>query len=174
MKTLIETLKNETKDLKISYLQKVEEWSKKNFDIMCERRRYDSEDWCRVLGVQPEVKNQGTSSEFIGFPKGFFNTRLSRTYDRMKTEASRISSKGLESYVQGELKKASEHYENSIIKLADRIVKKGLDLDRITLSTSFLDPNISTTITDGSKTVKAFTIIASGEVQRPHYRYLVK
>jgi hypothetical protein len=34
--------------------------------------------------------------------------------------------------------------------------------------------NIDMTLTDGEKTVKAFTIIAEGQIQRPHYRYLVK
>jgi hypothetical protein len=30
------------------------------------------------------------------------------------------------------------------------------------------------TLSDGEKVVKAFTIIAEGTIQRPHYRYLVK
>jgi len=34
--------------------------------------------------------------------------------------------------------------------------------------------NIETTLTDGEKMVRAYTIIAEGQVQRPHYRYLIK
>ena len=34
--------------------------------------------------------------------------------------------------------------------------------------------NIDTIISDGEKQVKAQTICAWGEIQRPHYRYLVK
>jgi len=49
-----------------------------------------------------------------------------------------------------------------------------LNVDNLQLSTSYLDPNISTKITDGKKTVNAWTIIASGPIQRPHYRYLIK
>lgn len=37
-----------------------------------------------------------------------------------------------------------------------------------------LGVNIETTITDGVKKVRAFTIVAEGEIQRPHYRYLIK
>ena len=66
------------------------------------------------------------------------------------------------------------HYNDSILKLALRIEKKELNQDKLELTTSHVDVNISTTITDGDKTVKAWTIIASGPVQRPHYRYLVK
>jgi hypothetical protein len=34
--------------------------------------------------------------------------------------------------------------------------------------------NINITLTDGDKTVRAYTIVAEGEIQKPHYRYLVK
>ena len=34
--------------------------------------------------------------------------------------------------------------------------------------------NIESIITDGTKTVRAWTIVAEGEIQRPHYRYLIK
>ena len=59
-------------------------------------------------------------------------------------------------------------------KLAFRIEQKGLNTDNLKLSSSHVGVNFETAITDGTKTVRAFTIIASGPVQRPHYRYLVK
>jgi hypothetical protein len=34
--------------------------------------------------------------------------------------------------------------------------------------------NFETTLSDGEKIVRAFTIVASGEIQKPHYRYLIK
>ena len=70
--------------------------------------------------------------------------------------------------------KAEQHYQASILKLADRIQKKGLVVDEIKVQTAHVGLNINTTLTDGQKTVRAFTIIAEGEIQRPHYRYLVK
>jgi hypothetical protein len=69
---------------------------------------------------------------------------------------------------------AIEHYEFSIEKLAERIIKKGLNQDNLKIVTSHIGVNIETTINDGNKTVRAFTIIAEGEIQKPHYRYLVK
>lgn len=66
------------------------------------------------------------------------------------------------------------HYEQSIEKLAFRIAQKGLNQESLTVTTSHIGVNIETTLTDGIKTVRAFTIIASGEIQKPHYRYLVK
>ena len=68
---------------------------------------------------------------------------------------------------------AISHYEDSIAKLAARIEAKGLNVSNLKVKTSHIGVNIETVLTDGSKTVKAFTIIAEGQVQRPHYRYLV-
>ena len=72
------------------------------------------------------------------------------------------------------VKAAQKHYTNSIAKLALRIEKKGLNQEKIEMTTGYVDVNITTTITDGEKVVRAWTIIAGGEVQKPHYRYLVK
>ena len=81
---------------------------------------------------------------------------------------------GVENFMLAEEKKAELHYEGSIVKLANRIEKKGLIIEKLVVETSHIGVNINTTLTDGEKTVRAFTIIASGEIQRPHYRYLVK
>ena len=62
----------------------------------------------------------------------------------------------------------------SIEKLAKRIEKKGLNQENIRTITSHVGVNIETTLTDGNKTVRAFTIIAQGTIQKPHYRYLIK
>jgi len=47
-------------------------------------------------------------------------------------------------------------------------------LSKLKVQTSHIDVNIDTTLTDGEKTIKAFTILAEGAIQRPHYRYLIK
>ena len=65
-------------------------------------------------------------------------------------------------------------HESSIEKLAYRIEKKELDQSKLKTKTSHIGVNIETVLTDGEKTVRAWTIIASGMIQRPHYRYLVK
>jgi hypothetical protein len=67
-----------------------------------------------------------------------------------------------------------KHYLNSIEKLAHRIKSYGLDECKLKLETTYIDQNISTLLTDGNKTIKAFTILAWGQIQKPHYRYLIK
>jgi hypothetical protein len=81
---------------------------------------------------------------------------------------------GIDKFIDKELKKAELHYESSLLKLAYKIELKKIDIHNMSVVTGHVGVNIDMTLTDGEKTVKAFTIIAEGQIQRPHYRYLVK
>jgi hypothetical protein len=129
---------------------------------------------CNYFGLTQEIYNEGRPSEFKSFPKGFYNSKQSREYSNLKDKLRKIIQIGVEEFMLGEDKKAILHYEGSIVKLANRIEKKDLNIDKLIVKTSHIGVNINTTLTDGEKTVNAFTIIASGEIQKPHYRYLVK
>jgi hypothetical protein len=138
------------------------------------RSGWDNLQWCNFFGLTQEVYNEGRPSEFKSFPKGFYNSKQSREYSNLKDKLRKIIQIGVEEFMLGEEKKAILHYEGSIVKLANRIEKKDLNIDKLIVKTSHIGVNINTTLTDGEKTVNAFTIIASGEIQKPHYRYLVK
>jgi hypothetical protein len=143
---LIEKLQNETKELKAAFLENTKEWAKAEY-----------------------VRLQDFANDF----ETNYNVNNERKYYSLPNCVT--SKKGTaEMFIDIQIKKASTHYTNSIEKLALRIEKKGLDLNKIKLSTTYLDPNISTIITDGKKTISAYTIIASGMIQKPHYRYLIK
>lgn len=174
MTTLIQKLTAETQILKIEFLEKTEKYAVERYNQALKQNKYTALDWCRVFGLTPEKHNEGRVSEFLGFPKNFYNSKLARTLDGIKNKNRRISSMKLEDFIEKEKKNAVLHYENSIIKLAARIEKKGLDLENVTMKTGRVGVNIETTITDGNKVVKAWTIVAQGEIQQPHYRYLVK
>lgn len=176
MKSLIEILKNETQSLKEQYLKKTEEWATNYFEICKKRSTWKEVDWCTYLGIKPELKNSRLSEsyQFYSFPTGFYNTKQAREYDRLKNEVRTIVEKGLKVYLEKQKGIAESHYEYSILKLAERIEKKGLNQKNLKVVTSHIGVNIETTLTDGVKTVRAWTIVAEGEVQRPHYRYLVK
>lgn len=143
---LIDKLKEETSQLRESYIEKTIQWAKKEYERLCEFAR----DYENNYDVSKERK-------YYSLPACVVN-----------------SAGTVNEYVDIEIKRAKRHYENSIEKLAKRIEKKGLDVDNLSFSTSYFDPNISTVITDGKREVNAYTIIAGGRVQKPHYRYLVK
>ena len=77
-------------------------------------------------------------------------------------------------FIEKSVKNAELHFESSLDKLISRIESKGLNMNNISIRHCKVYVNIEIVITDGVKTVRAFTIIAEGEIQRPHYRYLVK
>ncbi|MDD5648903.1 MAG: hypothetical protein PHF86_00555 [Candidatus Nanoarchaeia archaeon] len=174
MDTLIQILEKETQSLKNQFIEKTKDWSNKYFYI-CERRKnWKETDWCDYLGIKPEVKNAGTSIEFLGFPRGFYNTSKSRELIYWQNEIRSLLNMGLNNYIKKEEEKAIKRYKNSVIKLANRIENKHLNIEKLTVLTSHIGVNLEMTLTDGIKTIKAFTIIAEGVIQRPHYRYLIK
>ena len=148
MKTLIETLKKETETLKVQYLEMTEKWAAREFDYLRQ--------WAKDY-------NAGK----FGFGEA------SKKYYRLPYYIVNSNGK-VEQHVEKMVKQAIDHYQDSIKKLALRIEKKGLSQENLKTVTSHIGVNIETILTDGNKTVKAFTIIAEGEIQRPHYRYLIK
>lgn len=155
MANLINTLKKETETLRVQYLAMTEEYAANFFNhVKNEMVKYGSKEFRSVKESNP--------SEYYRLQK--------LVHGRYAT----IYFGGLEKFIGKEVKNAEMHYEDSIVKLADRIEKKELNQEKITVATSHIGVNINTTLTDGEKTVKAFTIIASGPIQRPHYRYLIK
>ena len=164
MQTLIKRLKEETKELKINYLKKTESWSKEQLQRNIERKNRQS----KLTFIDSTRASRRKAAEW--------QIVVSREeyYREEKFFWNSPSWYFTQEFISRTIKQAEEHYHNSIEKLAARIEKKGLNIDNLQLSTSYLDPNISTKITDGKKTVNAWTIIASGPIQRPHYRYLIK
>ena len=154
MDTLIEILKAQTQTLKSQYINKIKDWAEKEFDDISKA------DYVRF----DEVRNK------------YFKQKFGKT----KNEDNKINTNlnilnlGKDIFVNKQIKSAELHYESSILKLASRIMKKQLDTENLNVVTSHIGININTTITDGVKTVNAYTIVAEGEIQKPHYRYLVK
>ena len=174
MNNLINLLKEQTVSLKEQYVQKTIEWANKDYQRYVEMKKWNEEKWAKFLGVSTRIANPGTSMAFVTFHSGFYNTTASRDYSNLKNKIYSALSNGLEKHIAKAKRNAEMHYESSIIKLSERILKKGLNEENLKLTTSHIGVNIETTITDGVKTVRAFTIIAEGEIQCPHYRYLVK
>ena len=153
MKTLVETLKKETESLRIQYLELTEKWAKEQVIRNIERKNKYAEFGSKLIEIIGK-------NAYYQEQKYYYNTPIWHFQP--------------EQFVPKMLKEAELHYQNSIEKLAFRIEEKGLNQNNITIKTSHIGVNINTTLTDGNKIVKAFTIIASGPIQRPHYRYLIK
>ena len=129
--------------------------------------------------VYPYREDGKYINEQLGVDMGMYsvdNTGIMKLYvsDYYKVYHQTASFFNREKFVETSLNKAEDHYQSSIIKLAYRIVAKGLDINNLQFTNSHVGVNIDTIISDGEKQVKAQTICAWGLIQRPHYRYLVK
>jgi len=171
---LIDTLRKETESLKIQHLESTRKWVENGYNSAVTRSKWNEQTWCESFGLTPEVRNPGTKLEFYSFPKGFHNTTHSKKYKKMREEISSIMRIGFDQYLKKEIKKAENHYESSLQKLTSRIQLKGLNVENLKIISGTVGVNINITLTDGDKTVRAYTIVAEGEIQKPHYRYLVK
>lgn len=182
MSTIVETLTSLTTDFKADYLANVTAWASKRYDETVAFGSFDVQDWCKYFGIECKVvegerldRKTNTIVPTVNhcFPNGFHTSAASKEKAKRTDAAYAASNIGKEGFIAREVKAAEIHYSNSIVKLADAIAKKGMG-DDLTITSARVGVNFEATITDGRKTVRAFTIVAEGQIQRPHYRYLVK
>lgn len=174
----METLKNillaQTAEFKAAFMSKTQAYAEREFNRAMEITLWNNAQWCQFFGIEPRIGKDALGKEFFGFPSNFHNTRNARTHMRMLIQAAAIVRKGQVHYINKALESAEKHYIHSIEKLAFRIQSKDLNIESIVVTSGFQGMNFECTITDGIKKVRAFTIIAEGEIVRPHYRYLIK
>jgi len=167
---LLDMLREQTKDLKVLFIEKTKTYSQKVFENTGEILARSVFGWCKYFLIEPRGEGQ--------FPVGFYNTENAKRYYRILNEARSISSMGLENFTAKNVKEAELHYESSLLKLADRLQKKGLTDNNFKILEKSLDVNFELVLEhecDGKKIkTRCWTIIAEGVIQKPHYRYLVK
>lgn len=159
MKNLVSILTEETQSLKEQYIQFTEEWATKEFDRL--------KKWLSDY-------NEFTSKINFALADRSFRRELIKKQSILARIPNSVYKNDIESFVADQVENAKKHYTNSVLKLAARVEKKGLNEEKIKATTSHIGVNIDTTLTDGEKSVRAFTILAAGEINRPHYRYLIK
>ena len=67
METLVNILKEETKSLKIQFLEKTREYSINYYNKIQERKNWYEVEWCKFFGITPEIKNPNTNMEYLGY-----------------------------------------------------------------------------------------------------------
>ena len=79
----------------------------------------------------------------------------------------------LDQKINDEINKASKNFDSKTVKLYNRLVKKGIsEVKNININYTY--PDLEGHIESDNKKVSFYTILAYGEIQRPHYRYLIK
>jgi len=171
MNTLEQQLRIETQDLKELFLQKMEQSARNEFEYAKKVMERSVADWCKVFNLEPRLVYEGKYE----YPYGFYNTRNSKIlYDTTK-KYRLMYWDGLDKLIKTTLHKANLHYETSLQKLVTRLIEKGLTDNNFEIVSKKLGVNFELVIKyDNNKTVRCWTIIAEGDIQRAHYRYLIK
>lgn len=157
MKSLIELLTEQTQILKEEYLKRTEIYAIKQFAWAEKVSKWKHEQWVKAYPQDSQIGDV-----------------LSWEGKKTREKSYSIVTIGKEKYLAKQKKSADQHYTNSIIKLVARIEKKGLNKNKLKVKTATIGQNIETIISDEIMSVKAWTIIAGGPIQQPHFRYLVK
>ena len=148
---LVQALRTETEAIKNSYMAQISDWARQEFQNIV------------------KLKNDFQSSVFASR-----STEYYKAQKFLYSKGYSIIYSGIEKFVEKQVKEAGEHYESSILKLSAKIEKKALNIEKLEVKSGRVGVNFETTLTDGDKIVRAFTIVASGDIQKPHYRYLIK
>lgn len=178
MKNLITILRSETKTLEDQYISLMKEWATREYNNLSTMFEMTTYQVGETLGFEWEIPTEGHAKGNPVFKNingvSFYNSSESKELKKLQDKIFKAKYSSVIEFQDKAEKSAKQHYSNSIEKLAVRIEKKGLNENKLKSTTSHIGFNIETTLTDGEKTVRAFTIIASGVVQKPHYRYLIK
>lgn len=183
MKTIEQQLTKEFATFKVEYLKRVEDWTietQKYFQGI--QNEYNQLQYCK----NPKRVSKREFSSIFGY-----YTSTTKDFSEMSEEEVEIWNRketclsilrdckipfgwATEKLVQAQVEAASNWFDGSIVKLAVKIENKGINSNEMTISSSYIDRNLCTIISDGDKKVKAQTIFANGEIKRPHFRYLIK
>jgi hypothetical protein len=153
-------LNDNLKDFKKIYLDNVEKYLKKEFNSIS------------LLTEKTVIESRGYADH--QFAKGAMrHTKSSFAY---WNKISNIKHKGLDSYISKGILNAELNFEKSINKVVDKCKNKGLDIDSAKVIYYGIgnDGNPTFDVTDTKKSVYCKTIIAFGEIQIPHYRFLIQ
>jgi len=159
---IIEDLRIATQELKADYMVKTEETSARIHANAIES----------LPIVEANFESLNRELKATGDRYYYYNSRLIDLGAQVQ-KLREIARMTYGAFLASELQRAEMHYESSLIKLATRLVQKGI-VGNYTVKSGYVGVNFEVVITSETGTVRAWTILAWGDIVRPHYRYLIK
>jgi hypothetical protein len=167
--TIYNKLVESTVDIKEAYIKASIEYAERTW-------KFATEQLAKPKMKQPEARMEYSARK--GYHNVYINEEEGKLYERERArriEWHKDTMHPLEETLKREERSANEKYVNATRKLAERIQVKELNVGKMQIIRGKVSKgNLEVTITDGEKTVRAFTILAWGMIVRPHYRYLIK
>lgn len=177
-KSLVNVLLAKTTALHVAYIEYTKKWCVKRYISMGQFLEKTEEEHLNQYCIKFEHK----TASYLPEGKIYISPILKDQHDRRNyyhlqddlSKFRKIREEGYKKYQDKEVAAANRHYNDSICKLSDRLMKKGVDVKKMTIKTAQVGINIEITIECNGVITRAWTIVAEGEIQRAHYRYLVK
>lgn len=169
---LVDELFKHTSDLKAAFIEKTKEYAVERFADCEQKMKRTEAQWLKAFNIEYTVVNKYGNPNYHEY-----NHRLvaAQEMGRSKIISQEVVRMGLDKYKASKVKQAEEHYTESIMRLAKRLNDKGITANsKFTITSAKVGVNFECYIHHESGITKAWTIIASGPIQQPHYRYLVK
>lgn len=172
--SLVDILKAKTTDLKERYIQSVKDWAKRRFTTIENQIQWTEQKWYDYYNVKYTIVDE-RGKDVIKVDTQEYNKKgYFKVWDDLRAY-KKIVKLGFDTFEAKEIKSAERHYNDSITKLSDRLIKKGItDGSTMEIIKAWVGVNLEMTIKSGDIITRAWTIVAEGEIQRPHYRYLIK
>lgn len=177
---LTDQLFEHTKELKAEYILQTGIFAEKQFATFAPSLKRPIEDWYTEYGVKWERRqlNSGrVPNEKVEIlpARGEYNRTNIYSMQRKMQQLEKAIAGGVNKFVQEKKQDAEKHYEDSIKKLSYRIAQKGITENTIfEISSAQVGMNFECVIKHDGRVTRAFTILAWGPVNAPHYRYLIK
>lgn len=178
---LVAALKEHTKELKALYIDKTREFATSEFYRICKMNLRTMAEWYAAFEVSTEeCKDYKGEISIVPASREYHKKNLYRMRNA-KRDAYDIEKAGIDKHVSKKVQKAELHYISSIEKLAYRLEHKGLNINEdFKITSAHVAQNFECTIQFAkiadkyTKSVRAWTILAWGPINAPHYRYLIK
>jgi len=168
---LYKGLKRATKTFKKTYLERTKNYIVEHFNHVIDTHKdFDNKKWLEVYGREEYYYGfKSTRKSYIAMTNQ--GKKLRQQFNDF-TKINETKTK-YNKYIKEEVNKYSQDFDNKLVKLASRLEGKGFNT-KIKVTSEHVGVNFNCWVTDGTNSAHAYTIIAEGPIQRPHYRYLIK
>lgn len=168
---LVARLKAETVELLEGYIERTKKFAKQSYDWALSHASFTNVMYGEKYGLVER-------KEPIRMHDGRIVThKLSQLAEKTRTQVVVILAYTAEQYEARQVKMATQHYNDSIEKLALKLNRKGIKDDtEMTMKSTSVGINLETIIHHEGTITTARTIFAAEDsvLVSPHYRYLVK
>ena len=97
-------------------------------------------------------------------------SRYFATFEAVETKMTNAK----QSWINKQMIKTDKMFDLSLLKIVNVILANEMDVDSMEISKIEMNNGIDITLIDGKQKIHAFTIIACGQIVKPHFRFLVK